>query len=310
VSFFSRVYGLSLSANFPIPGLAPSPPREHRIDIVLGELPLDGSWSLGSSELIYEGNFLTVRRFRVDSFLFQYDNGTKFVVESGGGRIWAEWPDPLTLEDAATYLLGPVLGFVLRLRGMVCLHASAIRVQDCAVAFVGDSGAGKSTLAAKFVERGHRVLSDDVLPLHRQDGRFFAQPGYPRLRLWPDTAEGLYSELPALTPNWDKRYLDLGDRFQDEMLPLAAIYVLGDRSANADRPRFEDISPTEAYWALISNTYSNYLLNQSLRAQEFDTLAAVLETTPVRIVIPSSEPGSVDSLCSFLMDNLSQILVP
>ena len=49
-----------------------------------------------------------------DYFGFFYGDGVQFAVERRGREVWADWPENYTLEDACTYLLGPVLGFVLR----------------------------------------------------------------------------------------------------------------------------------------------------------------------------------------------------
>ncbi|HEU4869625.1 MAG TPA: hypothetical protein VFT08_02085, partial [Pyrinomonadaceae bacterium] len=75
-------------------------------------------------------------------FRFNYADQTQFVVDRSGSEVWAEWSSPLTLEDTATYLLGPVLGFVMLLRGVVCLHASAVAIGDEAIALVGPAGSG------------------------------------------------------------------------------------------------------------------------------------------------------------------------
>src|SRR5439155_24208272 len=83
-------------------------------------------------------------------FKLHYSDGTEFIIDRKGTEVWCVWPDTLTLEDAVVYLLGPVLGFVLRLRGITCLHASAISVGDRAVVLLGPAGAGKSTTAAAF----------------------------------------------------------------------------------------------------------------------------------------------------------------
>jgi hypothetical protein len=274
------------------------------MQICLGSLPASFERLTGpTGEPIYESPFLTVLDAGSDGFLFRYQDGTRFAVSSCGCRIWGDWPESFTLDDAATYLLGPVLGFVLRRRGLLCLHASAIRVGDHAVAFLGANGSGKSTLAAKFAEVGYSVLSDDLVPLRQVGRQFFAEPGYPRVRLWPDAALdifGQHRELPALTPNWDKRYLDLDDRFHDRALPLTAIYHLGERSPDTGVPRFEDVSATEAYWVLASNTYSNYLLDRASRALEFDALSSLLDSVPLRTVVPVSGAGAVDKLCAFL----------
>ena len=64
-------------------------------------------------------------------------------MERHGREIWADWPEDYTLEDASTYLIGSVIAFALRLRGIVCLHASAIAVGGQAIALMGAPGAVK-----------------------------------------------------------------------------------------------------------------------------------------------------------------------
>src|SRR5690348_16585408 len=102
------------------------------------------------------------------------------------------------------------MGFVLRLRGALCLHASSVAVGDSAVALVGLPGAGKSTTAAAFACAGFSVLSDDVVALADEGPQFYVHPGYPRVNLWPDSVQELFGSedaLPRITPTWDKRYL-------------------------------------------------------------------------------------------------------
>ena len=128
---------------------------------------------------------------------------------------------------------------LLRRRGITCLHASCVVVGETALALVGQSGAGKSTTAAALSARGYSVISDDVLPLKEVEDRFYAIPGYPRLRLWPTSVEALYGHReaqPQLAPNFDKRYLALSpDNFSFDPLPLKAIYFLNWNSEGEDR---------------------------------------------------------------------------
>ncbi len=101
-------------------------------------------------------------------FGFFYSDGVRFAVEREGREIWGDWPDGYSLEDACTYLIGPVIAFALRLRGVVSLHASAISVGDQSIALMGVPGAGKSTTAAAFALLGFPILSDDVVVLEDQ----------------------------------------------------------------------------------------------------------------------------------------------
>src|SRR5437660_3427420 len=208
-----------------------------------------------------------------------YSDGARFAVERRGREVWADWPEHYTIEDACTYLLGPVMGFVLRLRGTVCLHASSVGIDDCAIALVGLPGAGKSTTAAAFACAGFPVLSDDVVALADKGSQFYVQPGYPRVNLWPDSVQQLFGSedaLPRITPTWDKCYLPLDHnayRFASSAMPLGAIYILDGRDEALTAPVVEAISREEAFMALVANTYVNYLLTQEMRRTEFDVLS-------------------------------------
>src|SRR5262249_39321801 len=114
-----------------------------------------------------------------------YADETEFVIDRFGSAIFASWPDASTLEDTCVYLLGPISGLMLRLRGIPCLHAATVAVGDSAFALVGGPGAGKSTMAAAFARRGVPILADDLSALVDQGRQFLVQPGPPRLFLWP-----------------------------------------------------------------------------------------------------------------------------
>jgi hypothetical protein len=242
-------------------------------------------------------------------FRLRYADGTEFLVSRSGARVWGTWPDPLTLDDTAIYVLGPILGFVLRLRGAVCLHASAVALAGRAVALVGQAGAGKSTTAAAFARRGVPVVSDDVVPLDDRGASLWAQPGHPRLRLWSDSAQILFGApdaLPRLTPNWEKLYLDLGGgdlAFHDRPLPLGAVYVLRVRSRDTGAPFVEPLSPHEGLVELVRNTYGNYLLDRAMRAREFELFAKLVRCVPVRRVVAHEDPARLPALCQAILED-------
>ncbi len=246
-------------------------------------------------------------------FWLTYDDGAEFVVSGNGTRVWMDWPPTLSLDDAATYLLGPILGFLLRLRGILCLHASVVELGGQAVAFLGPAGAGKSTLAAGFADAGYLVLSDDVAPLAQTDGAFMVQPGYPQLRLWPDSLQALYGSIeafPRITPTWEKRHLDLTRgqcRFLDRPAPLSAIYALDQRTDEDRAPVIEPMKPRSALLALIANTYANYLLDGEMRAHEFFQVEQLASAVPIRSVRPNRDPRQTANLCrAIVLDFVGQ----
>ncbi len=227
-------------------------------------------------------------------YRFRYSDGTVFLIDRAATNVWADWLPPLTLEDTLTYLLGPVMGFALRLRGAICLHASVVEIDDEAVGFVGPAGGGKSTIAALLATLGFAPVSDDALVIDRRGGVPHALPGYPRLRLWPDSVTTLFGSpdaLPLLTPNWDKRYLSLGSgsyRFFDRPLPLGAIYYLGQPREVSDKPSIRFPPPRDALMTLIGNSSQNQLLDNRMRMREFEALGRLVSDVPVREIVPES----------------------
>jgi hypothetical protein len=251
------------------------------------------------------------------AFHWLYQDGTEFIFDSKGTNLWASAPERATLADTATYLLGPVLGFVLRLRGTTCLHASAVAVGQQAVAFLGPAGAGKSTTAAAFASHGYPVLSDDITVLHEERGAVFVQPGYPHLRLWPDSANALFGSpesLPRLTPGdginswWDKRYLDLcehGYAFQSQPLPLAAVYLLRQPTGTLEAPYVEPVAAPSALLSLVANTYTNYILDADMRRREFELLGRTLGHVPLRRLTPRAGPTCHARLCAVVCEDVA-----
>lgn len=68
-------------------------------------------------------------------------------------------------ERLALVTRGAFLAFWLALGGDHALHASAVEVDDRAVAFVGDTGIGKSTMAGWACSAGALFITDDLLRL-------------------------------------------------------------------------------------------------------------------------------------------------
>lgn len=245
-----------------------------------------------------------------EAFLFEYVDGTWFHLDCVAWRIVTGWPPEYTADDMATYLLGPVMGLVLRLKGIACLHASSAAIGGRAIAFVGNAGAGKSTLAAAFALGGAPILSDDIVAIDEENDAFMVRPGYPRLRLWPESVAGLLGNadrLPHISPSWDKRHLNLtieGRRFQDQPLPLGAAYILGDRDESGDSPVFERLSPSAALIALTSNGYVSYLLDRPQLAREFDLLSRLVARVPVWRARAPADLGALPEYCQRIIEHL------
>lgn len=260
------------------------------------------------------GPFL--RAWRSDVLLrLSYSNGMQFWLDREGRDVWVTWPDSCSFEDVATYLLGPVMGVLLRLRGTVCLHASAVTLEGQSVAFVGPPGAGKSTTAAILAQRGWSIVSDDVVALAEERGAFCALPAYPYLCLLPDAVAMLYGsdeDLPRFIPQWEKRRLVAGEagmekiKFEQRALPLSAIYFLDQRTLNRD-PNIVPVLKRAAFMMLVANSYATRILSREMRGDEFAVFGRLVVSVPIRTLNVPQDVSAFERLHHLIWGDIQSI---
>jgi len=328
VSHFYSAFGLTLHSNTAIAGLVElrtaAVSFSTDVEIHLGISPVDlqrvpsdsDEITYASSETNESGGPL-VRIFRMppDDFLrIEFDEGAQFWLDRSARQVWSVWQAPLTVDDVASYLLGPVFGFFLRLRGVLCLHASAISVGDRAVAFVGPPGAGKSTMAAAFASRGFPAISDDIVGLIERGVAFLALPAYPYLSLWPDSVGAIFghgSPAQRVSVNWEKQRLPLGAPhlpFESRPLPLGGIFLLGERREAGESAR--PVPPREALVALLANSYATNALDSKCHADEFGVLGRLVAAVPVWSLHPAADRARLPDLCESVLRQFRSLRRP
>jgi hypothetical protein len=270
-------------------------------------------WYVASNDGADDGSCSQIWRIRGgDYFRFRYGDGVEAFLDREGARIWLDWPLPLTLDDVMLYLMGNLLGFAQRLRGVTCLHASSIRIGGQAIALMGPGGAGKSSNATGFFRLGHAVLADDVTSLVERDGRFFVRPAHERVWLRPDVVRHLFGAedaLPRPTQKWEKRCLELsGSELGpgSEPVPLAVIYKLGGNLEAPEPPTLTPVQPRDALLTLVANTYVNFLLDPRMRSDEFQFLGRLARIVPMCEVQSHGNPPDIRRLCERILADVQE----
>jgi hypothetical protein len=308
VSHRALLYGLVVECDAPLPGLpVASAEVASQVRVHFGSRPPAATLSTdqGSTE-IYRSEtdgraapvLIADRPGDGRVTRLRYDEGIRFHVDAGGTEVWCDWDPPLTEADAVSFLLGPVLGLVLRRRGVLAVHASAVVAHGAAWAFVGPGGAGKSTLAVAVARAGYALLSEDVLALTPVNEGWLAWPAYDHVRLWADSPalpDGSVKDLPPLSPTWEKRALALdraGIRQATTAVPLAGWFLLDERMKPGDAPRVAPLAGAAALRALVENAYVNYLMEPAELAAELVALGrAAGEWRALRLGVGDGEAG-------------------
>lgn len=173
-------------------------------------------------------------------------DGTTITVDPVPGTAW---------PDLYSWLFGPALGAICHQRRMFPLHACGLRIGTAAVAIVGNRRAGKSTLAMALIQRGYRLLADDVLVVDPQTA--LARPCFPAVSLWNDSRAAL--QITAAGPSSvadtpEKRTLSMPDRFDRFDTPLTALVHL-QVDPDAAAPAMTHYAPVQAAAVLDAMAY-------------------------------------------------------
>ncbi len=237
--YFYRVYGLSVKTNRSLEFLPPAPELSPAPDVVVefvGDQPVQPKARVGNrlvqswSTELPDGGF--------HRFVFLGQAYFEFVIQPTSIRV--AWSPEIPFQDLVHYVLGTGFVLLLRRNGNLCLHGSAIAINDRAIILCGKKGMGKSTLSVEMIKAGFPGIADDLAAITEEDGVFRVQPGYPQFRLRPEVAtqfETSGSALPImLNGNYpaplNKHYLDLLTHnlpFCNRPMPIAAVYILAAR---------------------------------------------------------------------------------
>lgn len=253
--FSYLAYGLNLDSTMPLPELAAGEDAEGDVHIRFGRV------DRGPSE-IEEKGWSYFSPSPTEECLFWQGVGSFLVRE---GRNIIVDPSPKADEEILRlFVLGPVLAILLRQRGHLLLHASAVDVGDEAILFVGSSGWGKSTMAAALYARGYGLVTDDIAVLRVDESGPVVSPSFPQLKLSPEVLVSLGDDpetLPRWNPHLEKRTRSAAHNFLATPLRVKRIYVLDDGNSSAIIP----LRPQEAFVELVRHTYgSDYGLQSAM----------------------------------------------
>lgn len=227
-------------------------------------------------------------RFSPHAMFARWDRVGKVLVRDGK-EVIVEREVGVSREDLSPFLTGPVLAALLHQRGRFVLHASCVSIDGVTAVFVGPKGYGKSTLAAHLKARGHRLISDDIVPLSSENDGILIEPGFPRIKLNDDSIEAIGEDpkdYPTIHRFASKRSFQIKDPYDDKATRLRAIYILNE----SHRFRIEELPPASGFIEIMKNTHLGRFLEETeSQSSYFQFCREITKSVPVfRLDRPSS----------------------
>ena len=296
----ARAFGLDLAAEFPLAGLAHEDGRDgHRptsIELASGE-ELERGFGRERATRILDWRRPSGRRLATidaherDGFIFYGQGCGRFRVSKDGRRVRCA-PLKVAAWRWQRYLAGQVLPFAAVLQGLEVFHASAVVIGGRAIGIVGDSGTGKTSLAARLVLGGARFLTDDVLAVEPDSGRYLAHPGVGLTNLRLEAASRLSrAELERLGRplGRDEEALRIQVDRHSDPAPLAALYFI-DRRPRSSKRTIEELSPVDPR-LLLGSSFNLVLRAPERLTNQLNVCAGISRSVSVfrAIVSPSAD---------------------
>lgn len=117
--------------------------------------------------------------------IFEFDHNTLTIDWQSGGT------------GPAHYLQTLGISLYLEQQHKICLHANTLVKNGNAYLFLAPSRTGKSTLTSAMTALDYQLITDDMAAIYPNGDDYKVFPSWPKVRLWPDSAEHLASQLKS-----------------------------------------------------------------------------------------------------------------
>lgn len=255
-------YGLTIRSELPLPEFSPldgAPMQGEEVQVKFGSVvPLSGEKSASGNGYYYA---------HPERVIYSIPGVGRFHVSKGAEVVIDPFGD-VGEAELRLYVNGIAMATVLHQRGFLVLHASAVSIHGEAVLFLGGKGYGKSTMAASLHERGHPLVSDDVVPLLVADTqKIVAYPGFPQLKLWPDAAEASLGrsadDLEPLYPNATKKKHSPEDFIDAKSVQPRHLFILSE----GDDVQILPIRARDAFGEIMRHTFLRRMVMETGNAE-------------------------------------------
>lgn len=221
-------------------------------------------------------------------YLIRFPTYADFWVLPNGSEINCIPCPDIPRETLNHLFLDQVFPCLLTQGSRMMLHAAAVGINGEAVAFIGETGAGKSTLTSSLCSKGFQLLTDDGLLVIEEGDRFWVVPGYPSVRLWPESLPQVFSGNPPSTDvaHYTEKQRVAAEQaafpFAMERMPLRRIYLLRPQETDCEQEiAITPLSPRDAFNECFNSIFRLDFRDRAKLREQFTLTGRMVEPTPV-----------------------------
>ncbi len=242
------------------------------------------------------------RRYSIGLEYSAFFNKGGYYVIKNGNEIIFEMQEGYTTKIVGGWLLGFAMTMALLQKRVLAIHCSAVVADDGAFLISGVPGAGKSSLTRKLLERGYRIMADDVAAVRKKDDHATVYPAFPYQKLCRNEVESRnfdMNELIYIGEDKDKFLVPVKDKFVVEPQNLKFMVYL--RKGNIEEVAVRKLAGFEQLMALRENIFLHKLYGEWENLPEVLNLAlGIAGQCPVYMIIRPTEGNSQDIMADMV----------
>jgi hypothetical protein len=306
------IYGLTVLTNFPL--TLPYDVGCGNADrVVEFELVSPNNFSAMGPSLAHNDDEWFQQVVLADGAIYmRWANLFEFVVAANGRRVKCTKLSEATIESFEAYLITFAISAALIQQGEEPLHSTVVATDRGVVGLLGPSGAGKSTLAAFLIERGGRLVTDDMLRLEFRGGVAMAFPGQSRLKLLKDSAEKILKrsencgQFNRITEKFIFQLAPVAMR--DYPQSLSALFYLEAPPKHIDPNSIsiERLSGVSLFKAIAESTMESRLDATDRLERQFHFAERIANTIPLYKLVYRRDYDLLDKVADLIDKTISQ----
>ncbi|MBI5680859.1 MAG: serine kinase [Methanobacterium sp.] len=271
---YYKAYGLNIGLKINSKDNTIENDESTELDVIIQLGNVDSSLS---KEIVSNKFFKISKGNDNEYYLYWKGVGTFEVSDS---EIVVSPEDNADVYTLNSYIWGPVIATLLYLKGFLVLHASAVKIANYAVAFLGYSGIGKSTLAMALNNQGYSLITDDILVIQTDEDKSLVFSGLPQTKLSSKMINIMWDnqEIPKIILGPEERFHCTTPNFSCEILPLKRVYIIEE----ALNSYIENPKPQKALMELIHNSYCFIFFQNKDKSLNFKQCSKLMDDVTIR----------------------------
>lgn len=235
--------------------------------------------------------------FNEREFLYHIPEIAKYYISEGKEIIIEALSENLT--EVLLFFYSNALAAVLFQRNLIPFHASGVKInENQIVLFPAPSRTGKSSTAIFLEKKGYPIFSDDTVLLEVIEGKCYATPSYPIMRLWENSiqASDQYETEDGyeLRPGMNKFGISLGEKFSHQKMEVAALVFL---NSHTDALSVDKLKTKDVFLHLANNVYrKQWIAGMKKQMQQFQLISSISQAIPAYL---AHRPKSENSFNAF-----------